>query len=141
MLLVHVITLTMFGIASYAARYLFGFIPADRLANSMGHTLMTKVPKPVMMIAMAIPEQLVLGLMEPQIAIFDRLMVSVCMYVVHFGWNGFVNAPKRAYNEIPWILATALYASRVLGVANRTAFGLIAADSVMVLFLRGLVAM
>lgn len=107
-----------------------------RMASPMGMFLMS-LPRPVMMILMAIPEQTVLMMMEPSMPLMKRLMVSVAMYAIHFAWNGFVMKPQKSYNELVWILGTALFAYLV-GVKQKTAVALVAADSVMTLALRGL---
>ena len=96
------------------------------------------LPRVVMMVLMAIPEQTVMVVCYPKMPLLRRLLVSVAMYVIHFAWNGMVMKPKRSYNELVWIFGTALYALNVLGVRKETAVALIAADSVMTLALRGL---
>ena len=96
------------------------------------------LPRPAMMIIMAIPEQLVMAKLEPSMSLMKRILVSVAMYVIHFAWNGMVMKPEKSYNELVWILGTSLFALQVLGVKRETAISLIAADSVMTLCLRGL---
>ena len=109
----------------------------NELAKKTGGLLMS-LPRPVMMILMAIPEQVVMMAMEPKMPILQRLLVSIAMYAIHFAWNGMVMKPERSYNELVWIVGTALYAFQVLGVRKQTAIALVAADSVMTLALRGL---
>ena len=99
---------------------------------------MMKLPRPVMMLLMAIPEQLVLYYMAPNMPLLQRLLVSVAMYIIHFAWNGMVMKPTKSYNELSWILGTALYANRILGANLLTTTALVAADSVMTLTLRGM---
>ena len=100
------------------------------------------IPRWVMMIIMAIPEQLVLYFTysTAMSTLIQRLTVSVAMYLIHFGWNGMIPKPPYSYNELPWILGTALYAFVVIGTSSYTAAWLLAADSIMVLTLRGITA-
>jgi len=112
-------------------------INTEELADNSGEALM-KLPRPAMMALMAVPEQLVMAHFEPGMPIIQRLLVSVAMYIIHFAWNGMVMKPKRSYNELVWIVGTALYALKVLGVKQSTALALVAADSTMTLALRGL---
>ena len=95
-----------------------------------------------MMIIMAIPEQLVLLFTYSTSwrTLIPRITVSVAMYATHFGWNGMIPKPMYAYNEVPWILGTALYAYIIVGVSEFTAVSLLAADCLMVLILRGITA-
>ena len=108
-----------------------------RATGALGRMLMS-LPRPVMMILMAIPEQLVMQALEPQMPFMNRALVSVAMYLVHFAWNGMVMKPEKSYNELVWIIGTAVFAMYGLGVSARTATALIAADSVMTLALRGM---
>jgi hypothetical protein len=112
-------------------------IDTKMIATQIGKFLMS-LPRMLMMIIMAIPEQTVMMIMEPKMPLIRRLMVSVAMYVIHFAYNGFVMKPEKSYNELVWILGTASYALQVLGVKQSTAIALVAADSVMTLALRGL---
>lgn len=112
-------------------------INTTSIANNLGKLLMS-LPRPIMMILMAIPEQLVLAHYEPSIPLLKRLLVSVAMYTIHFAWNGMVMKPKKSYNELVWIIGTALFALHAIGVKKETAVALVAADSVMTLSLRGL---
>lgn len=91
------------------------------------------------MLLMAIPEQLVMAKFAPKMPLWKRLSVSVAMYLVHFAWNGMVMKTKRSYNELAWILGTAAFAMKVLGVDAKTTTALIAADSIMTLAMRDLV--
>ena len=108
-----------------------------RGASKIGSLLMS-LPRPVMMLLMAVPEQLVMNYFAPQMSLTNRALVSVAMYLVHFAWNGMVMKPEKSYNELVWIIGTAVFAMYGLGVNSATATALIAADSVMTLALRGL---
>ena len=110
---------------------------SDELASSIKKSMMS-TGRIGMMIIMAIPEQYVAWTYEPQMSIWYRLSISVAMYLIHFAYNGFVMKPKKSYNELVWILGTALYAYYGLGVKTETFVALLAADSIMVLCLRGL---
>ena len=112
--------------------------PLEKNIRTMIKDFFKILPAGGMMILMAIPEQLVLYNMEPNMAIEKRLMVSIAMYVIHFAWNGFVMKPERSYNEIVWIIGTSLYALQVIGVKKSTAIALVAADSLLTLSMRGL---
>ena len=89
-----------------------------------------------MMAAVSIPEQLVLNQYAPQLSIPQRLSVSAAMFGIHFAVNGFVPKAPTLQGEIPWIVGTALFAKTMFGVSDTTMFALIAADSLMTLFLR-----
>ena len=133
-----IINLVVYGIIVFILKNVFAsFINSEYLANNAGKFLMS-LPRIIMMILMAIPEQLVMYYNYPNINLFNRLLVSIAMYVIHFAWNGFVMKPTRSYNELVWIVGTALYAYNVIGVNKQTAIYLIAADSLMTLALRGL---
>lgn len=129
--------IVVYGIVAYIAALATNKIDTKPVIQGVGKSLMS-LPRVAMMILMAVPEQAVLAIYEPQLPLFNRLMVSVAMYVIHFAWNGLVMKPEKSYNELVWILGTALYAYQVVGVRPETAVALIAADSVMTLSLRGL---
>ncbi len=131
--------LAIYGIMAYLARMVFDMANGNSLGQSVASSLRS-LPGPLLIILLAIPEQIVLSMYEPSIPIMNRILVSVAMYAIYFGWNKFGAAmrPKRAYIELVWILGTAIYAYRVLGVRKETACALIAADSVMTLTVRGL---
>lgn len=133
----EIMMLVLYGLVPFLMKLVFQQMNTDLWAKQLGSILMS-LPRPVMMVLMAVPEQLVMAKMEPSIPLVKRLLVSVAMYVVHFAWNGMVMKPERSYNELVWILGTALYALQVLGVKQQTAIALIAADSAMTLSLRGL---
>jgi hypothetical protein len=135
----HLLMLVVYGLLPYIAKNLLenSKIDTDNIAKETGENLM-KLPRPAMMVLMAVPEQLVMMHFEPNMPLVQRLLVSVAMYVIHFAWNGMVMKPERSYNELVWIVGTALYALNVLGVKQSTAIALVAADSVMTLALRGL---
>jgi len=129
--------LIVFAIVPYIVKMIIQQVNTKQIASQLGKTLMS-LPRPVMMILMAIPEQTVMAIMEPSMPIQKRLLVSIAMYIIHFAWNGFVMKPEKSYNELVWILGTALYALQVLKVKRSTAIALVAADAVMTLSLRGL---
>ena len=129
--------LILFFIVPYTIKYGASSVDLMPLNNSIKGFLMS-LPRPIMMILMALPEQAVLHYMEPKLDITSKLLISIAMYVVHFAWNGFVMKPERSYNEIVWILGTALFAKLAFNVDTNTAIALIAADSIMTLSLRGL---
>ena len=132
--------LILYGAIPYIARLLLNPVSANTnaLASNLGASFMG-MNKILMMLVMAIPEQIVLYLYEPQVPIIERLLVSVAMYVIHFAWNGMEEVkPRRSYNELIWILGTALYARQVIGVQMSTAIMLVAADSIMTLSIRGI---
>lgn len=133
----HIVALVAAAIIPYVMTLVFKQINTEALRQTLGKTLMS-IPRIPMMILMALPEQAVMAKYEPDMPLVQRLSVSVAMYVAHFAYNGFVMKPKRSYNELVWILATALYAFYGLGVKKETAVALVAADSVMTLSLRGL---
>lgn len=130
--------LVVYTAVVYATAVVSKQVKVQPALRALGKFLMN-LPRVVMMILMAIPEQSVLAIYEPKIPLFDRLMVSVAMYAIHFAWNGMAMKPDRSYNELVWICGTALYAYYVVGVKMETAVALIAADSVMTLSLRDLV--
>lgn len=129
--------LGVFGLVFYLGKYLAKHVGLEGHLGALGGVL-KGLPAPVMMLLMAIPEQLVMAAFSPKMAIGKRLLVSVAMYVIHFAWNGAVGKPEKSYNELAWIVGTAYYAYRILKVGRRTAVALAAADSVMTLALRGL---
>ena len=129
--------LSIFGIFTFLAKKIFEQFNTNKIANLLGKNLMS-LPRALMMILMAIPEQLVLASMEPQLSLIKRISVSIAMYDVHFAWNGMVMKPERSYNELVWVIGTALYGIMAVGIKNSTAIALVAADSVMTLSLRGL---
>lgn len=129
--------LSIFGIFTFLAKKIFEQFDTNKIANLLGKNLMS-LPRALMMILMAIPEQLVLASMEPKLSLIKRISVSIAMYVIHFAWNGMVMKPERSYNELVWIIGTALYGIMAFGIKNSTAIALVAADSVMTLSLRGL---
>lgn len=130
--------LVIFGAITYIASITTtNYVNVKPFLKNISSLLMS-LPRMVMMILMAIPEQTVLAIMEPQLPLFNRILVSIAMYVVHFAWNGLIMKPEKSYNELVWILGTALYAYMALGVKKETAIALIAADSAMTLSLRGL---
>ena len=90
----------------------------------------------MMMAMVSIPEQAVTAFFEPQIPLLQRLSVSLAMFAIHFGVNGFIARVPSIKMELPWILGTALYAYVVLGVKPITAIALVAADSVMTMSMR-----
>jgi hypothetical protein len=133
-----IIFVFVYGLVVNQTKKLFKqFVDEDSIAKGLKSQLMA-LPRVAMMVLMAIPEQLVMYYQEPNMSLFNRLMVSVAMYIIHFAWNGMVMKPERSYNELVWIIGTAHYALNVLGVKRTTATALIAADSVMTLALRGL---
>ena len=73
---------------------------------------------------------------EGDMPVWKRATVSLVMFLIHFGTNGFVPKAGTLRMELPWILGTALFAYFVLGVKPITALALVAADSVMTLSLR-----
>ena len=109
----------------------------EAIRKGLGKALMS-LPRIPMMVLMALPQQAVMASFEPSMPLWKRLSVSIAMYLAHFAYNGFVMKPERSYNELVWILATALYALYGLNVKLSTFVALIAADSVMTLGLRGL---
>ena len=129
--------LSIFGIFTFLAKKIFEQFNTNKIANLLGKNLMS-LPRALMMILMAIPEQLVLASMEPKLSLIKRISVSIAMYVIHFAWNGMVMKPERSYNELVWVIGTALYGIMAVGIKNSTAIALVAADSVMTLSLRGL---
>jgi len=129
--------LLVYGGIAYVANLVSQKVNTKPVFDTVGKTLMG-LPRMVMMVLMAVPEQLVLAYLEPELPLLNRLMVSVAMYTIHFAWNGMVMKPEKAYNELVWILGTALYAYHVVGVSEETAAALVAADSVMTLALRSL---
>lgn len=133
LLLLIVFGLTISFIVSFSTSFNF-----RTYLSAFGKFLMT-LNKPIMMLLMAIPEQLVLATLEPGLPIISRIFVSIAMYIIHFVWNGMVMKPEREYNELVWIIGTAIYALIAVGVKKETAIALIAADSVMTLTLRDLV--
>jgi len=135
----HVLYLALFGVIPYLLKrgLKLGNIKVESFSDRLGKLLMS-LPRVVMMILMALPEQYVMMTLEPNMPLFQRLLVSVAMYVIHFAWNGMVMKPEKSYNELVWIIGTAVYALKVLGVKQETVIALVAADSVMTLALRGL---
>ena len=133
----ELLLLVAFAVVPYVAKMILKEVNTDQIASQLGKTLMS-LPRPVMMVLMAIPEQAVMASMEPSMPLQKRLLVSIAMYIIHFAWNGFVMKPEKSYNELVWILGTALYALQALKVKRSTAIALVAADSVMTLSLRGL---
>jgi hypothetical protein len=133
----ELLLLIAFGIIPFISKMLIKNIPTQQISSQLGKILMS-LPRPVMMILMAIPEQAVMATMEPSMPIQKRLLVSIAMYIIHFAWNGLVMKPEKSYNELVWILGTAFYALQALKVKRSTAIALIAADSIMTLSLRGL---
>ena len=131
------IFIALYGIVPYVAKQLGKNLPAASIRQQLGKTLMS-LPRPAMMILMALPEQYVMLKFHPNMSLLKRLSVSLAMYVVNFAWNGMVMKPKYSYNELVWILGTGLFGYQVLGVGLKTAVALVAADSVMTLSLRGL---
>ncbi len=129
--------LIVFGVVGLLLKALKQNMNLDSLLSQIGKLLMT-LPRPLMMIIMALPEQLVLLKLQPKLPLLSRLLVSVSMYLIHFAYNGMVMKPKKSYDELVWIIGTALYALHVIGVKQTTAIALIAADSVMTLALRGM---
>ena len=129
--------LLMIGVVVYLIKLLLERVNTSKVIRLLGKLLMS-IPKLLMMVLMALPEQFVLAKYQPNMSIVKRIMVSLAMYVVHFAWNGVVMKPKHSHNELVWIMGTALYAYFVMGVKKETAVALIAADSVMTLALRGL---
>lgn len=135
-----ILMLLIYGAVPYVARLVLSPYASQTgaMASGLGSAFMG-LNKILMMILMAIPEQAVLYMYEPQKPLIERLLVSVAMYVIHFAWNGMDEVkPKRSYNEIIWILGTALYAYNIIGVKRYTAIMLIAVDSMMTLSLRGI---
>ena len=132
-----ILQLALFTAAFYLGKRFFK--PSlDMILKGFGMNLM-KLPPMVMMALMAIPEQLVMQAFAPNMPLAKRLSVSAAMYAIHFAWNGMVMKTKKTHHELAWILGTAYFAMQVLGVDKRTATALVAADSVMTLFLRDLV--
>jgi len=129
--------LIIFGLIAYLSKMSLSKLDTKKIAKQLGGLLMS-LPRPIMMIIMAIPEQLVMASFEPSMEMSKRILVSIAMYIIHFAWNGMVMKPEKSYNELVWIIGTALYALKILGVKKQTAIALLAADSVMTLSLRGL---
>ena len=130
-------TLILFTGISFLLRIISKPLPTQNIASFIKSAIMM-TGRFGMMILMAIPEQVVAYIYEPHMSIFKRLTISFAMYAIHFAYNGFVMKPAKSYNELVWIIGTALYAWVGLGVKNETVTALLAADSIMVLFLRGL---
>ena len=130
--------LLMFGIGALLLKSARKQLNLPALLKFIGKLLM-KLPQVGMMIVMALPEQLVLQRLQPSLPLINRVLVSVAMYVIHFAYNGMVMKPKKSYDELVWIIGTALFALKVTGVKTNTAIALVAADSVMTLALRGIV--
>lgn len=137
MKLEQILQLAIYGIIPYIIKNLIKNQDFSKLRGMLKKFLMG-LPRPAMMILMAIPEQCVMAKYEPGMSIYKRLSVSIAMYIIHFAWNGMVMKPEKSYNELVWIIGTALYAYNVLKVDLSTAIALVAADSVMTLSLRGL---
>jgi hypothetical protein len=133
----ELLMLAGFGVVFYVGSLLKKNIGLDDNLSALGEQLM-KLDRIIMMILMAIPEQLVMNFYEPQMPLVQRLLVSIAMYVIHFAWNGMVMKPEKSYDELAWILGTGFYALKALGVKQSTAVALVAADSVMTLTLRGM---
>lgn len=89
-----------------------------------------------MMGAMAIPEQLVMLFMAPNMPLVQRLMVSVVMYLSHFMFNGFVTKAPTMADEFKWIIPTALFGAFITKNPY-TGLLLAAADTTMTVVLRG----
>jgi hypothetical protein len=134
----YLVHLVIFGAVTYALKqYASPMIAPLNIPTAFGKAMMS-LPRPVMMVLMALPEQYVMHTYQPGMPLFQRLSVSVAMYIIHFAWNGMVMKPEKSYNELVWILGTAFYALKALGVSKDTFVALIAADSVMTLTLRSL---
>lgn len=133
----EILHLAAIGLAVVFAKKLIERFDTKMVIKVLGKILMS-IPKLLMMVLMALPEQFVLARYEPNMSLVKRILVSIAMYVVHFAWNGVVMKPQRSHNELVWILGTALFAYYGVGVKQQTAVALVAADSVMTLALRGL---
>ena len=132
------VMLAVYAVVLYVVKQVLqGAVDENSIATNLGMGLMS-LPRMAMMILMAIPEQLVMFYFEPSMSLYKRLMVSVAMYVIHFAWNGMVMKPERSYNELVWIVGTAMFAVTQLGAKQSTGIALVAADSAMTLALRGL---
>ena len=133
----YLLIIAVIGVVVFVAKSIMNNMNLDGLRKTLKDILMS-LPRPIMMILMAIPEQIVLYYMQPNMDLTKRLSVSIAMYVIHFAYNGMVMKPKRSYNELVWIIGTALYARQILKVKQSTMISLLAADSIMTLALRGL---
>ena len=133
----EILHLAAIGLVVVFAKNLVERFDTRMVIKGLGKLLMS-IPKLLMMVLMALPEQFVLARYEPNMSLVKRLLVSIAMYVVHFAWNGVVMKPQHSHNELVWILGTALFAYYGVGVKQQTAVALVAADSVMTLALRGL---
>ncbi len=133
----QIFMLIIYGLVPYFARMFIGK-QLDITIDSISSNIQQLNPWVKCLVA-AIPEQTVLYLYEEKLPLIDRLLVSVAMVVINFGWNGMngSSAPRKAYNELVWILGTALYAYQVIRVRLLTATMLILSDSVFTLLLRG----
>lgn len=132
------LALVIYTIVFQIGRRVFDMFGVSTILQKLGMGFMG-LPKWAMMLLMAIPEQLIMARFAPRMPLAKRLSVSAAMYAIHFAWNGLVMKTPRAYNELAWILGTALFARNVLGVNMGTATALVAADSVMTLAMRDLV--
>ncbi len=133
-----VIALIVIGVLiPFVWKFVLQSVNTNGIRTQIGNALMS-IPRIPMMVLMAIPEQVVMAMFEPGLALWKRLSVSVAMYLAHFAYNGFVMKPEHSYNEVVWIMATALYARYGLNVRPSTFWALISSDSIMTLTLRGL---
>jgi len=96
-------------------------------------------PEALRIILIAIPEQIVLAILEPEMPIIKRLIVSLAMLGARFFTNGIGIKPDKAYKELIWIFRTALFSYTVIGVKKKTVVALIAADACLALSLRDLI--
>ena len=89
-----------------------------------------------MMLLVAVPQQAILAVFEPQLPLLNRISVTLATYAIHFAWNDLNKKVEKAY--LVWILGTALYAYHIVGVSLETAAMLVAGDSVLTIALTGL---
>lgn len=130
------IGLLLAGVCAFLLRLLSTQLPTAQIAGSIKSFMMYGGTW-WMMALMAIPEQYIMWT-TTKVGFLPSLSVSVAMYIIAIVYNGFTKKPEKSYNEIPWILGTALYAKFAFGVSQLTVMSLIAVDSLMVLLLRGL---
>lgn len=133
------IFIILFTVVAYIFRLITNVMPSAELGGGIKKFVMVG-GRIWMMILMAIPEQIVMYLYEGHHMAFfpDRISVSFAMYAIHFAYNGFVMKPEKSYNELVWIIGTALYAYFGVQAQTETVTALLAADSIMALLLRGL---
>ena len=131
------VQLAIYAVAFYALNYVLKQAQYSHLLNKVGRTLM-KLPKPVLIVLMALPEQAVLNKYEPGMPQQLKLLVSAATYVINVAFNGNVLKPLKSYDELAAILGSALYAYKALGVRRETAVALAAVNALVTLALRGI---